>query len=111
MSFTLEISNERAMSPTVVVLINARLIRSFDKKISSGHQRAMARPASTAIGGAMGSRYWKPLVGQIWKKVAGTMIHHKSKRSRQDRSCLKNQIPRRAAMITRKPMASGTVLG
>src|SRR5689334_17007389 len=56
-SFTLARRSEIAMSPTVVVLIKPRLIRILEIIMSSGHQRAMARPARTAIGGAMGSRY------------------------------------------------------
>ena len=44
-----------------------------------------ARPANTAKGGAMGSKYWNPFTGQIWKKIMGTMIQAKSSFSRQER--------------------------
>src|ERR1044071_1872693 len=53
----LERRSESAITPPVDVLISALLIRRPEKEISSGHQRARARPANTAIGGAMGSRY------------------------------------------------------
>ena len=57
MSCILESRSESAIIPTVVVLINALLIRIPEKERSSGHQRASALPAKTAIGGAMGSKY------------------------------------------------------
>src|SRR5215208_6989127 len=57
MSWILERRSERAMTPTVVVLINPRLIRRPIKERSSGHHRARARPAKMAIGGAIGNRY------------------------------------------------------
>src|SRR6266508_7018701 len=57
MSCKLERRSESAIIPTVVVLIRPLLIRIPEKEKSSGHQRAMARPASTAIGGAIGSKY------------------------------------------------------
>src|SRR5689334_13759084 len=53
----LESRSESAIIATVVVLISPLLIRMREKERSSGHQRAIARPANTAIGGAMGSRY------------------------------------------------------
>src|SRR5215212_3220354 len=57
MIWMLESRSESAIIPTVVVLINALLIRMREKEISSGHHLASARPANTAIGGAIGSRY------------------------------------------------------
>src|SRR6266545_7409340 len=56
MSCTLERRSESAIIPTVVVLIRVLLIRMPEKERSSGHQRAIALPANTAIGGAMGSK-------------------------------------------------------
>src|SRR5215213_8992334 len=57
--FTLEIKMESAIIRSVVVLIQLRRIRKLKIEKSSGHQWAIARPASTAIGGAIGSKYWK----------------------------------------------------
>src|SRR5215216_7511249 len=108
---TLESKSDKAITPTVNVLIQLLGIRQVTKDTSSGHQRAMALPASTAMGGAMGSKYWNPFVGQIWKNAAGTIIQQSRRRSRQDLSCRKNQRPTSAAMITRSPIAAGTVLG
>src|SRR5215211_6053531 len=64
----LESKSEKAMTATANVLIQLLRIRKLKKDRSSGHHRAMALPASTAIAGAMGSRYWKPLVGQSWRE-------------------------------------------
>src|SRR6185503_5063854 len=61
---TLESNNEKAITATANVLIQLLRIRKAMTGKSSGHQRAIALPASTAMGGAIGSRYWKPLVGQ-----------------------------------------------
>src|ERR1051325_5532597 len=59
MSCTLKSSKERATTATVEVLIKALLIRIrfFRREISSGHQRAIARPARTAMGDAIGNKY------------------------------------------------------
>src|SRR5215216_2130494 len=107
----LESKSEKAMTATANVLIQLLRIRKLKKDKSSGHHRAMALPANTATAGARGSRYWKPLVGQTWKNAAGTIIQQRRSRSLQDFSCRRNQRPRIAAMITKNPIASGTVLG
>src|SRR5262245_57771740 len=56
-SCKLERRSDKAITPTVIVLIKALVILKFPNRISSGHHLAIARPANTAIGGAIGRRY------------------------------------------------------
>ena len=73
-SCTLETSRETAMTATAAVLIQLRAIRLFSTERSSGHQRAMARPASTAMGGSSLGGLATLHIGLAYPQTFGALV-------------------------------------
>ncbi len=88
----------------------ARQARRDQTEYSNISSRDRARPASTASGGAAGSRYSKPFTGQIVKNSTGTMTQARSSDSRHVASPRIRIRPISATMRTAGPIHDGSTV-